>query len=174
MANIRVTNFQANGSCLTADDITELEFFNAEIVNAQSSHDRVLVTANGVLNAEGGLKMGANVAQHRLNYGAGLVTDVVIGVGTAGNQTKNKWSVNHIEVAYQVDESGLVEGDYDCDSELGRGDMAMFRTAIGSAIGDDNYIAGADLDNDGVVSRYDYTQWFMLYRNQQAAKSPNF
>ncbi|MCC4831804.1 hypothetical protein LMH66_04075 [Shewanella sp. 10N.7] len=172
LSNIGVTNFQANGSCLTAENIVDLEFFNAEIVNAQSRNDRVLVTSNGVENAVGGLKLAANVAQHRLNYDSALVTEVSFGVGN--ESATNKWSVNHVEVAYQIDNAFLVKGDYDCDGLLGRSDLAMFWGAIGSTKGDDNYIAGADLDNDGVVTLYDFVQWYMLYRNQQAANSSHF
>jgi hypothetical protein len=171
MGNIRVTNFQANGSCLTADDITELEFFNAEIVNAQSSHDRVLVTANGVINAEDGLKMGANVAQHRLNYGAGLVTEVIIGVGNASNQGKNKWSINHIEVAYDVDDSALVIGDFNCDGVLSPTDMPIIKGAKGSEVGDADYVYGTDLNGDGVVTQADYVQWVALFSEQQSSKN---
>lgn len=165
MGNIRVTNFEANGSCLTADNIVELEFFNAEIANAQSGNDRVYVTSNGVENAEGGLKMPENKAQHRLNYGGDLVTDVVIGVGTGGNQSKNKWSVNHIEVAYQVDKSSLVEGDVDCDGQIGGADFQIMRAAYGASEGDEAYLPSADLDQDGVITRSDYSLWYKLFRS---------
>lgn len=101
IGNIQVINFAANGSCLTVDDITDLEFFIAEIANAQSSNDRVLVTSNGVVNEEGGIKMAESVDHSRLNFDSALATEVTIGVGNTSD--KNKWSVNHIEVAYQVD-----------------------------------------------------------------------
>jgi hypothetical protein len=140
-----------------------LEFFNAEIANAQSGNDRVYVTSSGVENAEGGLKMPANIAQHRLNYGGDLVTDVVIGVGNASS--KNKWSVNHIDVAYQVDKSSLVEGDVDCDDQIGGGDYQMMRAAFGATVGDDAYLPSADLDQDGVITRSDYSLWYKLFRS---------
>jgi hypothetical protein len=162
LGNIRVTNFQSNGTCLTSNNITKMEFFNAEISNAQSANDRVLVTSNGQVNDDGGLKMPQSVAPHSLNFGSGLVTDVNIGVGN--ESTTNKWSVNYIEVAYKVDDSSLVEGDLDCDGQLGSTDLQLIRAALGSSEGDELYISSADLDKDGVISRMDYALWYRIFR----------
>ncbi|MDO6487550.1 hypothetical protein Q4503_07545 [Colwellia sp. 6_MG-2023] len=167
ISNLRIINFNGNGSCSDISNITDLSFNYVEIVNGQSTHDRTLVTSNGVVNDEDGAKMADNPTQYSVTYGSeGAITDLVLAVGTANDQTKNKWSVNNITVSYFVDESEVVVGDFDCDGVLDLTDIAVFRSAMGSEVGDDTYVAGADLDNDGVITRSDYNQWFSLYRNQ--------
>jgi len=171
--NIRITNFNANGSCLALSDLSHLSFDNVGISNGQSAQDRVKVTSNGLVNNESGVKMMGISVQYDLVWARDTaITEVALANGTTS--ATNKWSVDYLEVSYLVTEPVVVEGDFDCAGVLGTSDMVIFRTALGSELGDDAYVVDADLDNDGVVTRYDYTQWFMLYRNQQAAKSHNF
>lgn len=163
--NIRITNFVANGSCLTPDNIQNLSFNYIEIANGQSSNDRVLVESNGVINADGGAKMSDNPTQYSVTYGSStLVTDLVLAVGN--DNTRNKWSVNNIAVTYNVEEPTVIEGDFDCDGAIGRADMMVYRTSMGTETGDADYLEAADLDNDGVITRTDYALWYQLYKNQ--------
>nr|AYC81239.1 GH107 fucanase [uncultured bacterium] len=161
--NLRITNFNANGSCLTAQNISNLSFNYLEIANGQSSNDRVLVTSNGTENAAGGVKMPDNPSQYDVTYGsAGAISNLVLAVGN--EHTANKWSVNNIAVTYSVQTPAVVAGDLDCDGVLGSADLQLIRAALGSSVGDDNYIKAADLDNDGVISRIDYSLWYRLFR----------
>lgn len=165
ITNLRIINFNANGSCLAAANLTDLSFNTVEIANGQSANDRVLVTSDGIINAEGGAKMEADPTQYNVIYSdSGMATEIALAVGN--DNAKNKWAVNHIEVSYIAQEIVGVEGDFDCDGVLGSSDMLVIRAALGSSEGDDNFDAQADLDNDGSITRADYSLWYGLYRNQ--------
>lgn len=164
--NISVVNFQANGGELTVDQIQTLSFENVEIVNGQSPGDRIVLSANGVINSAGGVKAPSTPAQLSFNYASyDPINEVAINVGNS--QTNNKWSVNNISVSYIIEESvNKIAGDFDGDGVIGSSDMLILRAALGSQIGDDAYVAEVDLDGDGSVTRLDYVQWQLLYRNQ--------
>ncbi|MGJ8691868.1 MAG: putative Ig domain-containing protein [Thalassotalea sp.] len=166
--NLRIVNFQANGSELTAAHITALSFNNVEIVNGQSSGDRIVLTANGITNAEGGVKAPSTPAQLDFTYASfDPITEVALNVGN--NNDNNKWSVNNLSVTYVIEETVVplaIVGDLDGDGVLSRSDVLIYRTSMGSKVGEDAYVAGADLDDDGVITRNDYSQWVALYRNQ--------
>ncbi|MGJ8691865.1 MAG: hypothetical protein ACSHW0_05250 [Thalassotalea sp.] len=163
--NIRIVNFNANGSCLAQSNITELSFNNVEIANGQSSNDRVLVFSNGLENADGGAKMPDNPSQYDVTYGSAWeITDLVLAAGN--DSAQNKWSVNSITVSYNVEESAPIIGDLDSDCMLGRSDALIYRSAMGTSEEDDAYVEAADLDDDGVITRADYSLWIALYRNQ--------
>ncbi|MDF7799348.1 acetylxylan esterase [Pontiellaceae bacterium B1224] len=102
IANLRVTNFNANGSGLASEDITDLSFRTITIADAQSSQDRVVVAANGVTNNASGEKLASNPFVYDLETlaGSAMVTNCSLAVGNAS--TTDKWSVNSIRVGYSV------------------------------------------------------------------------
>ncbi|MDO6695321.1 CBM35 domain-containing protein [Aliiglaciecola sp. 3_MG-2023] len=59
-----------------------------------------------------------------------------------------------------------IQGDFDCDGAISLDDRDIFLSAMGSQVGDENYLEAADLDGDGGITRLDYSHWFVLYRNQ--------
>jgi hypothetical protein len=170
ISNLRVLNFSANGGDMKESDIKDLSFSSVEIVNGQSTHDRVLVTANGTANSVDGEKMSATPVQLSLTYaGFDAVTNVTIGVGNANDNTKNKWSVNNMSVSFVIEEPVAIEitpGDLNEDGVLDRADMNVIRGALGSSQGDDSFVTAADLDNDGSITRADYSLWYRLFRSQ--------
>ncbi|MDO7085507.1 dockerin type I domain-containing protein [Pseudocolwellia sp. AS88] len=170
ISNLRIVNFAANGGDLKETDITELSFNSVEIVNGQSTHDRILVTANGVSNSTDGEKMADTPAGLSLTYGGfDAVTELTLGVGNATDNTRNKWSVNNFSVNFIIEEPTTISaptGDLNGDSAIDRMDMMIIRDALGSSDGDASYVATADLDNDGTISRADYSLWYQLFRNQ--------
>jgi hypothetical protein len=48
------------------------------------------------------------------------------------------------------------ETDFNGDGTTDAADVEVMQSALGSAVGDDNYVAQADLDGDGEVSTVDY------------------
>ena len=46
--------------------------------------------------------------------------------------------------------------DFNGDGATDAADVAVLQAAMGSAAGDDNYVAQADLDGDGEVNTIDY------------------
>ncbi|WP_372795837.1 hypothetical protein [Pontiella sp.] len=105
IGNLRITNFNANGSSLTPDHFFGLSFHSVEIANGQSTHDRVRVIANGVTNAAGGVKMetSSSVIDLEALAGTPAVPGFSLAAGTgASDPTKNKWSVNAVNVSVGV------------------------------------------------------------------------
>ena len=51
---------------------------------------------------------------------------------------------------------GVCETDYNGDGVSDAADVEIFRSALGSAVGDDEYFSAADLDGDGAVTSADY------------------
>ena len=101
IGNIRVINFNANGSTLTASDITEFSFEYAYVSDGQSAGDRIEVEANGVVNVNGGLSLNSNPDTLSLKVQGYIpITELVLGVGT--DASNNKWSVNSINVSYTI------------------------------------------------------------------------
>lgn len=157
--NLRVLSFEANGSCLTESNLAKLSFQSVEIVNGQSTGDRVLTTANGVINAEGGARMSSIVAKYYLNYAStDPITDVSLTVGNA--KANNKWSVNNVEVAYELTQPSINQGDFNCDGVIDKSDKDLLVDALGSQRGDEHYLDGADFNNDGRVTGRDM-QYFV-------------
>lgn len=60
-----------------------------------------------------------------------------------------------------------VEGDLNDDGELTRADITTFISMMGTRSGQAEFMDAADFDNDGVISRRDYSYLYNLYRNQQ-------
>lgn len=55
-------------------------------------------------------------------------------------------------------------GDLDGDGDVDHDDMNLFFSAWGSSDGDANYIAAADLNDDGVISMADWGHWVYCYQ----------
>lgn len=51
------------------------------------------------------------------------------------------------------------KGDLDCDGFIGRSDIIIFRDALGASECDERFKPELDYDNDGYISRRDYSTW---------------
>jgi hypothetical protein len=150
ISNLRVSNFAANGSSLTADHITDLSFKSVVIADGQSTHDRMMVSAQGVTNSAGGAQLATNPFDFDLELLAGSspVSSFSLATGSsAADQTKNKWAVNSIQVSYTVDSVSVDR-------------YASWASGCG-LIGDDAR-SGADGENGGIGDGYDNLMEFAL------------
>jgi hypothetical protein len=57
-----------------------------------------------------------------------------------------------------------VPGDLDNDYDVDAGDYAIFRSALGSRVGNPNFIAECDYDGDGRITLADYRIWYGYYK----------
>jgi len=138
--NIRVTNFNVNGSSMTLASFADLSFKSVTIANGQSTDDRVLAVANGVTNDPGGVKMPTNPSDLNLEAiaGATAVTNFSLEVGNA--ESTCKWSVNSIEAKYTILEPN-----------------SLSACANGYGLTDDDALASADtIDQDGYNNLAEY------------------
>ncbi|MCC4831805.1 hypothetical protein LMH66_04085 [Shewanella sp. 10N.7] len=153
ISGLRITNFQGDGSCLNAENITNLSLSALNIANGQSSNDRVMTVTNGVVNNLEGEKVSSNPGSIYLSDATtDAVTNLVIAVGNTSS--KNKWSVNSVEVSYTITAPNVERLDFNCDKKVDVTDMALFIAALGSQRGDVNYLDEADFTNDGRI-RFD-------------------
>ncbi|GAC16456.1 dockerin type I domain-containing protein [Aliiglaciecola lipolytica] len=60
----------------------------------------------------------------------------------------------------------VITGDVNGDGEITVADITAFVAVYGLSSSDEGYIAAADLDGDGVITRFDYSQLYSLYRLQ--------
>ncbi|VGO19742.1 Ig domain-containing protein [Pontiella sulfatireligans] len=112
IANLRVTNFSANGSSLTVAEITNLSFKSIVIADGQHSSDRVKIAAGGVTNAANGLKMSASPATNDLQTLAGSTSVTGFTVANGTTNSGNRWAVNSIEVEVDIGESVATRADW--------------------------------------------------------------
>nr|AYC81238.1 GH107 fucanase [uncultured bacterium] len=163
ITNLRIVNFSANGSDLNEGNLVNLSFENLDIANGGNQWDRIRVFTNGLVNSSNGNRT-AGILDLRY-AGEGDLTHLILDTGTNGAGS-NLWQVNSIGVSYVIEKNDAVVGDVDGDGQLSQADMLLLRTAIGSKSGDAAYHAAADMDNDGTITRADYSIWYSLFRNQ--------
>ncbi|VGO19744.1 hypothetical protein [Pontiella sulfatireligans] len=148
IANLRVTNFNASGSSLTLENITDLSFKSVTIADSQSPNDRVVVVANGVTNNPGGTKQATNPFVFDLETlaGSASVSNFSLAVGNAS--TTDKWSVNSIEVSYIV---------------VPASSYSTWASDYG--LTGDNALSTADTENGGIGDGYDNLAEYALGMN---------
>jgi hypothetical protein len=108
--NVRVTNFNANGSSLTLGDLQNLSFKSVTVVNAQSpGKDAVQVVVGSVTNDLGNVGPLTGdpwaIDLETLSGVTAPVTDFSIGV--SDSSSLNKWSVYSIQASVQFPDSWL-------------------------------------------------------------------
>jgi hypothetical protein len=106
--NLQIVDFNANGGSLTSDNI-KANFKSITIVNAQSANDFVTLKFN-----ESNIDVGRLENQtHEINLEAIFNSDAIeeFGIGTGNTESTNKWSVEGINVAVQLNDSNLSNSD---------------------------------------------------------------
>ncbi|MGJ8762178.1 MAG: T9SS type A sorting domain-containing protein [Polaribacter sp.] len=106
--NLQIVDFNANGGSLTSDNI-KANFKSVTIVNAQSANDFVTLKFN-VSNIDVGRLENQT---HEINLEAIFNSDAIeeFGIGTGNTESTNKWSVEGINVAVQLNDSNLSNSD---------------------------------------------------------------
>ncbi|MDF7799347.1 Ig domain-containing protein [Pontiellaceae bacterium B1224] len=118
VGNLQITNFNANGGAFTLESFSGLFFKSVELANAQSGgKDAVQFIVNGsATNNLGNLtasdtgvtEVTANLHIVDLEMVGGVSVVTNFALGTSSTNTLNKWSVNHVEVAVDINNSNTV------------------------------------------------------------------
>jgi hypothetical protein len=149
ISNLRVTNFNANGSSVTSDDITDLCFTSLTIVDAQTEEkDSISISVGSVTNDFGCLD--ERVSSIDLEALPGVTAPVTqFAIGTSSTSIYNKWAVNSIGVTYSI-----------------RWTTAAISAWIAShGLAGDDALHGADAEDGGVGDGYSNLAEFALGMN---------
>ncbi|WP_405603986.1 T9SS type A sorting domain-containing protein [Polaribacter sp. Asnod1-A03] len=102
--NIQIVDFNANGGSLTVDNFSGF-FKSITIVNAQSVNDFVSLKVGTTTYNPGRLANKTEILDLELETLTNNITDFAIGTGNTS--TTNKWSVEGIHIAIEINDSSL-------------------------------------------------------------------
>ncbi|MGJ8744028.1 T9SS type A sorting domain-containing protein [Polaribacter sp.] len=102
--NIQIVDFNANGGSLTVDNFSGF-FKSITIVNAQSVNDFVSLIVDATTYNPGRLANKLETLDLELETSTTNITDFAIGTGN--DSATNKWSVEGINIAIEINDSSL-------------------------------------------------------------------
>ncbi|MGJ8762176.1 MAG: T9SS type A sorting domain-containing protein [Polaribacter sp.] len=106
--NIQIVDFKANGGSLNVDNFSGF-FKSITIVNAQSTNDFVSLKVGTTAYNTGRLANKTEILDLELETSTNNITDFAIGIGNTS--TTNKWSIEGINVAVQLNDANLSNSD---------------------------------------------------------------
>ncbi|WP_017446744.1 LamG-like jellyroll fold domain-containing protein [Gayadomonas joobiniege] len=80
------------------------------------------------------------------------------------NSNSSRMLIDDIQLIAEGYQAPPVDGDLDGDAAITPADLTLFRAQLGKRVSDSDFNEAADLDNDGIVSRRDYSLFYSLYR----------
>ncbi|MDQ8180306.1 putative Ig domain-containing protein [Pelagicoccus sp. SDUM812005] len=103
-----------------------------------------------------------------IEHGVLIGSEVLIGSGVKighGSVIESGAKIGDgVQIAPNTTVPAGIPGDVSGDGVVDRADLNVVRGALGSRVGDANYIAEIDYDEDGVVTRGDYATWYRIAR----------